>query len=184
MTSDMCNALYIDACECDLLYGNDLKHVHHCFFVLKLMKYFLVKIIHVYDVLLKQKLQKSCNPLQCLYVLREHWVLSSNFVTRNNGFKGPSITVFCGPWCVHRLPDTGRSHNGHNNDVIMSAMASRITSLTTVYSSVYSGADQRKCQSSASLAFVRGIYRWQVNSTHKGPVTRKRFHLMTSSCNQ
>ena len=49
-------------------------------------------------------------------------------------------------------------------------------------STVYSGADQRKHQSSASLAFVRGIHRWPVNSPHKGPVTRKSFHLMTSSC--
>ena len=37
------------------------------------------------------------------------------------------------------------------------------------------GADQRKHQSSASLAFVRGIHRWPVNSQHKGPVTRKMF---------
>ena len=33
--------------------------------------------------------------------------------------------------------------------------------------------DQRKHQSSASLAFVRGIHRWPVNSPHKWPVTRK-----------
>ena len=44
----------------------------------------------------------------------------------------------------------------HYNDVIMSTMASQITSLTIVYTTVYSGADQRKHQSSASLAFVRG----------------------------
>ena len=37
------------------------------------------------------------------------------------------------------------------------------------------GADQRKHQSSSSLAFVRGIRRWPVNSPHKGPVTRKMF---------
>ena len=43
------------------------------------------------------------------------------------------------------------------------------------YSIVQSGADQRKHQSSASLAFVRGIHRWQVNSPHKWPVTRKMF---------
>ena len=63
----------------------------------------------------------------------------------------------------------------HYNDVIMGAMASQFTSLTIVYSTVYSGADQRKHQSSASLAFVRGIHRWPVNSPHKGPVTRKMF---------
>ena len=63
----------------------------------------------------------------------------------------------------------------HYCGVIMGAMASQITSLTIVYSTVYSGADQRKHQSSASLAFVRGIHRWLVNSPHKWPVTRKMF---------
>ena len=60
-------------------------------------------------------------------------------------------------------------------DVIMSTIASQITSLTIVYSTVYSDADQRKHQSSASLAFVRGIHRGLVNSLHKWPVTRKMF---------
>ena len=45
------------------------------------------------------------------------------------------------------------------DDVIMGAIASQITSLTIVYSAVYSEADQRKHQSSASLAFVWGIHR-------------------------
>ena len=57
----------------------------------------------------------------------------------------------------------------------MGAMASQITSLTGVYSTVWLGADQRKHQSSASLAFVGEIHRWPVNSPHKGPVTRKMF---------
>ena len=57
----------------------------------------------------------------------------------------------------------------------MSAMASQITSLTIIYSTVYSGTDQRNDQSSASLAFVRRIPRWPVNSPHKAPVTRKMF---------
>ena len=69
----------------------------------------------------------------------------------------------------------------HYGDVITGAIASQITSLTIVYS-VYSDADERKHQSSASLAFVRGIHRGPVNSPHKWPVTRKMFHLMTSSC--
>ena len=63
----------------------------------------------------------------------------------------------------------------HYTDVTMSPMASQITSLGIVYSSVYSGADQRKHQSSASLAFVRGIHRGPVNSPRKRPVTRKMF---------
>ena len=61
------------------------------------------------------------------------------------------------------------------NDVIMGAIASQITSLTIVYSIVYSDADQRKHQSSASLAFVWGIHRGPVNSPLKWPVTRKMF---------
>ena len=63
----------------------------------------------------------------------------------------------------------------HYNDVIMRATVSQITSLTIVYSTVYSGADQRKHQSSASLTFVRGIHRSPVNSPHKGPVTQIMF---------
>ena len=57
----------------------------------------------------------------------------------------------------------------------MSAIASQIASLTIDYSIVYSDADQRKHQSSASLVFVRGIHRGPVNSPHKWPVTRKMF---------
>ena len=62
----------------------------------------------------------------------------------------------------------------YNNDVIMKAMASQITGVS-VYSTVVSDADQRKHQSSASLAFVRWIHRWPVNSPHRRPVTRKMF---------
>ena len=69
----------------------------------------------------------------------------------------------------------------HYSDVIMITMPSRITSLTIVYLIVNSGTDPRKHQSSASLAFVRGIHRWPVNSPHKGQWRGKCFHLMTSS---
>ena len=63
----------------------------------------------------------------------------------------------------------------HYSDIIMSTMASQTTSLAIVYLIVCSGADQRKHQSSTSLAFVRGIHRGPVNSPHKGPVTHKMF---------
>ena len=63
----------------------------------------------------------------------------------------------------------------HYDDVIMAPMASQITNLTVVYSIVYSDANQRKHQNSASLAFVWGIHRGTVNSPHKWPVTRKMF---------
>ena len=59
--------------------------------------------------------------------------------------------------------------------VILGMMASQIASLNIVYSTVYAGENQRKYQNSASLAFVRVIHRWPVNSTHKLPVTRKMF---------
>ena len=70
----------------------------------------------------------------------------------------------------------------HYIDVIMTTMASQITSLTVVYSIVYSGADQRKHQRSASLAFVRGINRDRWIPHTKGQLRGKCFHLMTSSC--
>ena len=87
----------------------------------------------------------------------------------------------------HRVPKRGAyGGNGRNGistkfnsrryiDVIMSAIASQIVSVPIVYWAVCSGADQRKHQSSASLALVRGIHRWTVNSPHKGPVTRKMY---------
>ena len=67
-------------------------------------------------------------------------------------------------------------------DVIMTTTASQITSLTVVYSTVYSDADQRKHQSSASLAFVRGIHQDRWIPCTKGQLRGKCFHLMTS-CN-
>ena len=76
-------------------------------------------------------------------------------------------------------------HRQYREDItvtfIMSAMASQITGVSIVCLVVCSGTDQRKHQSSASLAFVRGIHWWPVDSPNKGPVTRKCFYLMTSS---
>ena len=63
----------------------------------------------------------------------------------------------------------------HYSDVIIGAIASQITSPTIVYSTVYSDTDQRKHQSSASLAFVWGIHWGPANSPHKWPVTLKMF---------
>ena len=60
----------------------------------------------------------------------------------------------------------------------MGMIASQITSLTTIYSDVYSGADQRKHQGSTSLAFVQGIYRGPVNSPHKWPVMQGQLGLI------
>ena len=75
--------------------------------------------------------------------------------------------AYCAFYVLSLFLDTCQPH--HYGDVIMGAIPSQITSLTIVYSTVYSGADQRKHQSFASLAFVRGIH------PHKWPVTRKMF---------
>ena len=85
----------------------------------------------------------------------------------------PSINHLQHGW-IPRL-DLVAILNSHYNDVIMSTLASQITSLPIVYSVVYLRRKSKKHQSSASLAFVMGIHRWSVNSPHKGPVTRKMF---------
>ena len=84
-------------------------------------------------------------------------------------FKYNAITSHCWPFMkINRQRPSDFLRKG---PVMLSVMASQITSLTTIYLTVYTRVDQRKHQSSASLAFVRGMHRW----THKGPVTRKMF---------
>ena len=80
---------------------------------------------------------------------------------------GSSASVFTG--------NIGLVCLGTYGDVIMGMVASQITSLTIVYSTIWLDADQRKHQNCALLAFVRGIHRWLVNSPHKWAVTRKIF---------
>ena len=94
------------------------------------------------------------------------------YVMRFNTLK-PHIGIFSPQFC--RACYFYGKITSHYGEVIIGTMASQITSLTIVYSTVYLGADQRKHQSSASLAFVRGIQRRPVNSPHKWPVTRKMF---------
>ena len=88
--------------------------------------------------------------------------------------------------CISVVHNNGSSRRRHvyyihYTDVIMGAIASQkkiasqITRLTIVYSTVYSDSDQRKHHSSASLAFVWGIHRGPVNSPHQWQVTRKMF---------
>ena len=99
-----------------------------------------------------------------------------------------SMSDLWGPQCSHSRQDMALfeldlwrvmsrailfKNDAPYNDVLMSATASHITSVSIVCSTVCSSADQRKHQSSASLVFVRGIHRWPVDSSHKGPATRK-----------
>ena len=82
-----------------------------------------------------------------------------------------ALSIYVSIWLPLKIIET------HYCDIIMGTMASRLICLMVVYSTVRSGADQGKHQSSASLAFVQGIHCWPVNSPHKWPVTRKIFPL-------
>ena len=89
-----------------------------------------------------------------------------------NGNQGRAVCQICMiPRSLDHYPAP------HYSDVIMSATASQIIWVLIVYSTVWSGADRRKHQSSASQAFatVRGIHQWPVNSPHKGSVMRNIF---------
>ena len=87
-----------------------------------------------------------------------------------------SHTCIKNTWYNHN--PNAKQNRSHYSDFTMGAMASQVTSLTIVYSTVYWGANQRKQQ---SFAFVRGIHRWPANFPNKRQVMRI-FHLMTSSC--
>ena len=65
--------------------------------------------------------------------------------------------------------------NSYYNNVIISAKAPQISGLMVIFSTVYSDADQRKYQSSASLAFVRGIHRWPVYDPQKKASNAEKF---------
>ena len=111
--------------------------------------------------------------------------LGRRFEYSVNDFLSTSRQIIPYNWCYEIQNKTKSSMRtsrltyntwlSHYNDVIMGAIASQITSLTIVYLTVYSDADQRKHQNSASLAFVRGMHRGPVNSPHKWPVRRKMF---------
>ena len=96
---------------------------------------------------------------------------TSNSADSNGGWQ------ICRLYCLSSAIEVGLTFywaaSKHYIDVIVSTMASQITNVSIVYSTVCTGTGQRKYQSSASLAFIRGIHRWPVNSPHKGSVTRK-----------
>ena len=96
---------------------------------------------------------------KCIIFMKQH-VFTSMGISRKGAFLRFQFTIFS-MLCEWQILIA------HYNNIIMSAMASQITRLTIVYSSVYSGTDQRKGSSSASLAFVKGIHRWPVNSPLK-----------------
>ena len=75
----------------------------------------------------------------------------------------------------HRSPNRRQVASLHYSDVIMGAMASKITSLTIVHSTVYSGADQRNIKALRHWPLCEGFTGDRVNSPYKWPVTRKTF---------
>ena len=115
-----------------------------------------------------------------IYIIFRHEISPTNYnLISNVGIDGAMFKhhIICRRSAEYALMFFQTIHglSEHYDDVIMAAIASLITSLTIVYSTVYSDADQRKHQSSESLAFVLGIHRGPVNSPHKWPVTRKMF---------
>ena len=108
------------------------------------------------------------NAKQCRWLKEINIKVNNGIVThlcrRKQKLGHPKDTSSKHVWGIH-----------HYNDVIMGAIASQITNLTIVFSTIYLDTDQRKHQSSATLAIVRGIHRRPVNSPHKWPVTRKMF---------
>ena len=100
------------------------------------------------------------------------WIHYERLHNHNKAKHNKTVCIFLGIYCMSAGTSLLRNHY---DAVIMTMLASQITSLTVVYSIVYSGVIQRKHQSSASLAFVREIHRGPVNFPHKWPVTRKKF---------
>ena len=158
--------------------------------------WYITAIINIRDVQMELIFQKlwTCGSsfgIHTTAILVNQWPANRIFCLLLDGNSEICITflIFHRTWCLRQkfsalskkltisalYPYIFIFTSGHYTDVIMGAIASQITSLTIVYSTVYSGADQRKHQSSASLAFVRGIHRGAVNSPHKWPVTRKMF---------
>ena len=112
------------------------------------------------------------------------WMLQQDIHAREKIKLGMRISLVC---CLYvalcsfiicnyfETPPVRYKFITHYDDVIMTMLASQISSLPVVCSIVYSDVNQRKHQSSASLAFVREIHRGPVNFPHKWPVTRKMF---------
>ena len=138
-----------------------------------------LKIIALHPLSLLSYSIKKANILSCLPKLQVN--LNSRLIIHVCAVWLHNYRHFCAWWPICFKIFT--HYFIHYIDVIMTTMASQITSLTVVYSTVYSdGADQRKHQSSASLAFVWGIHQDLWIPRTKDQLRGKCFHLMTSSC--
>ena len=125
---------------------------------------------------------------QCQWSKPDGYGKISQCITTTKHSKAKTVCIFLGIYCILHVKITwvilaevyikaSPSGLGQYSDVIMNTMddASHITGVSIVYSTVCSGADQRKQLNSAPLAFLWDIQMWPVNSPHKGPVTWKMF---------
>ena len=129
------------------------------------------------------------NIIKLIHITGDLWgVYCEDYGENWQRYNGTALYTICQYWSPEM---SWRWHNWHKpttwiniyySDVMMDAVASQITSVSIVYSTVCSGTDKKIHQSSTSLAFVKGIHPSPVNSPHKGPVTRQCLHLKTSSC--
>ena len=117
--------------------------------------------------------------IECLSVVR---ILSAN-TSQNDYFTKINIETGMG---LQARACTLNHKPTHYCVVIMNAMASQITGVSIVYSTVCADADPKNIKPPRYWPFVRGIHRWPVDSPHKGPVTWKLFPLddviMTIRC--
>ena len=143
--------------------------------------FFILDLTHGFNGLGKDNYKMRRETFKCwdfVRLLLEIWLLEVGLVKVLAKFYNSHSVLTA----VTRTKQRRHLSNTHYDDVIMGTIASQITSLTSVYSTVYSGADQSKHQSSASLAFVWGIHRDRWIPHTNGQLHGKCFHLMTSSC--
>ena len=136
------------------------------------------------DLLTKRGIILAVCMMNCLQSSMMHLSIRSFLNTDVRGLPSTKASIAYGKYSVCWCSKLNQSVNKHDVDI-----ASPLSlqwrhnghdgvsnhQPTIVYSTVYSGADQRKHQSSAWLAFARGVHRWPVNSPCKGPVRRKMF---------
>ena len=157
------------SCQIITRYYNDVELSYHSGCCIKCVKQrYLSSKMHILSyVSVRKSIKKNCG-----YIFKKS-IFSTGYcdvyilvvIQRNQ-----TVFYFVGMcWPLH-IPDFR-----HYRDSIMNMLASLITNLTIVYSTLYSGAYWNNHQSYASLAFERGIPRRPVNFPHKGPVTQKMF---------
>ena len=175
----------------DIKFESTSRYLYLCMMIIRIQSYNAVGNSHIVMQLVKypRRVIRCWFLLQNLFIFSSPWwvvavwsaqcpsVLGLNILSHNVEFISSNLMSIYSQYITNDI---------HYSDVTTGAMASRITSFTIVYKTDYSSADQIKHQSSASLAFVRGIHRWPVYSPHQWPVTQKMFSfgdiIMSIAC--